>query len=89
MGALADLAGLMEDPTLVGVAGCHYRQGEHAGHLVGVFVVQALDDLRHEVCAGVDRSSGLGSVVEPALPLVDRADRRQVVDAGGQVVWTL
>jgi hypothetical protein len=44
-------------------AGRDDRQGEHAGHIAGVLVVQALDDAGHQLGPGVDGGAGLGAVV--------------------------
>ena len=62
------------------------RDGDDAGHLVGVLPLGAVHDLRQEAPAGAQGDSALGRVVDLALPAVDGADGREVVPRSAQPI---
>src|SRR5215207_10295958 len=80
------LVGLFQDPADVVGATIDDRNGDDAGHLVGVLPLGAVHDLRKEAAPGAQGNTALGRVVDLAVPAVDGADGREVVAGGAQPV---
>src|SRR5829696_9116638 len=78
--------GLFQDPAYVVGAAVDDRDGDDAGHLVGVRALGAVDDLRQEGAPGAQGDSALGLVVDLALPAVDGADGLEVVARGAEPI---